>query len=74
MSLTLKESDQVKSTIQLNFENTDMEIEIDYLLPDQYLLYLFLYTGIQYGESLIRRNQQTNSRKTPDCSNLPCKF
>ncbi|TRY63306.1 hypothetical protein TCAL_09018 [Tigriopus californicus] len=31
-------------------------------------------SGIQYGESLLRRNQQSTSRKTPDCSNIPCKF
>merc|ERR1712051_30853 len=31
-------------------------------------------SGIQYGESLLRRNQQNNSRRAPDCSNLPCKF
>ncbi len=31
-------------------------------------------SGIQYGESLLRRNQEASSRKTPDCSNIPCKF
>ena len=31
-------------------------------------------SGIQYGESLLRRNQQANQRRTPDCNNLPCKF
>ena len=31
-------------------------------------------SGIQYGESLIRRNQTPNARKVPDCSNVPCKF
>ena len=31
-------------------------------------------SGIQYGESLLRRNQQNNARRAPDCSNLPCKF
>ena len=32
-------------------------------------------SGIQYGESLLRRNQQQNyGRRIPDCNNLPCKF
>jgi len=31
-------------------------------------------SGIQYGESLLRRTQQNNARRAPDCSNLPCKF
>lgn len=31
-------------------------------------------SGIQYGESLLRRNQQNYSRRIPDCNNLPCKF
>merc|ERR1712183_874983 len=31
-------------------------------------------SGIQYGESLLRRNQQNYSRRMPDCNNLPCKF
>ena len=34
----------------------------------------FLTSGIQYGESLLRRNQQANARKAPDCNNLPCKI
>lgn len=29
-------------------------------------------SGIQYGESLLRRNQQAGSRRAPDCNNLPC--
>ena len=39
-------------------------------------LYAFSHNiGIQYGESLLRRGQQsTNRRSVPDCSNLPCKF
>ena len=32
------------------------------------------FSGIQYGEGLLRRNQQANARRAPDCTNLPCKF
>ena len=33
-----------------------------------------IFSGIQYGEGLLRRNQQANARRAPDCTNLPCKF
>lgn len=36
--------------------------------------FIWLSSGIQYGESLLRRSQQSNTRTVPDCSNLPCKF